>query len=318
MHFITDQFRFWERISRFRPDIVHLNPSLDLKSFLRDGLFVLVARLRNKPVLVFFRGWQEPFEARVEGRYRWFFRGTYLHASRFIVLAQAFAGKLREWGVSVPVVQGTTAVSDKILDGFDIDAKARMFSNNEPVRLLYLARLEKDKGVLQLLDAVIQLLKKGRPVALTIAGDGEAMDEIREVKSVFPEFSDSLRLAGYVRGSEKVGILHSHHVYCFPTRYGEGMPNSVLEAMAFGLPVITCPVGGIGDFFENGKMGVLLEDNNPASIETAIESLLSDHDRLAEISRYNHAYACRHFLASTAAGMLRRQYDEVWLSETVV
>ena len=311
LHIITDQLRFWRKLGSFRPDIVHLNPSLVHKSFLRDGLFVFLAKLRGKPVLVFFRGWQESFEARVEGRYRWFFRKTYLRADRFIVLASAFARKLRVWGVSVPVVQGTTAVSDKVLEGFSIDAKVKIFANHNPVRLLYLARLERNKGVLQLLDAVIALLKKGRPVALTIAGDGEALEAVRERLSGYPQFHDRLHLAGYVRGEVKTGILCSHHVYCFPTRYDEGMPNSVLEAMAFGMPVITCPAGGIGDFFESGKMGVLLNDNSPAEIEAAIESLLSDDDRLSGMSRYNHAYACGHFLASQAAAMLRGQYAEM-------
>jgi len=309
LHVITDQVGFWRKLGSFRPDIVHLNPSLVLKSFLRDGMFVLLAKLRRRPVLVFFRGWQQTFERQVEGRYRQFFRFTYLRADRFIVLASAFSRKLRDWGVTAPIVVGTTAVEDNLLDGFSIEEKVQALPDSEPVRLLYLARLEPGKGVLELIDAVIPLLERGVPVSLTIAGDGAAMVQVRQrVACVRAEYADRLHVVGYVRGEQKAEILASHHVYCFPTQYAEGMPNSVLEAMAFGMPVITCPVGGIGDFFEDGKMGVLLNDNRPETVACAIESVIADRNRLVGMSQYNFDYARSHFLASTTAELLRQQY----------
>src|SRR5690242_15547298 len=51
-HKVTDQIRFWREIEEFDPDIVHINPQLDLLSFVRDGLFVIAAKYRRKPVLV--------------------------------------------------------------------------------------------------------------------------------------------------------------------------------------------------------------------------------------------------------------------------
>ncbi|MEZ5541461.1 MAG: glycosyltransferase family 4 protein [Pseudomonadota bacterium] len=317
-HVLADQYRFWRKLGSFRPDIVHLNPSLDLKSFLRDGLFVLLAKLRRKPVLVFFRGWQEPFERQVEGRFRRFFRITYLRADRFIVLASAFARKLRDWGVAAPIVLGTTAVADDMLQDLSAAAKAEQLLAAGPVRLLYLARLEPDKGVLELIDAVVSLLQGGADITLTIAGDGAAMEQVRARVAAHDRFHDRLRIAGYVRGEQKAEVLRSHHVYCFPTQYGEGMPNSVLEAMAFGMPVITCPVGGISDFFEDGRMGALLDGNRPATVARAIAAVIADRSRLADMSRYNHNYARAHFLASGAAAMLRQQYRAMLATATSV
>jgi glycosyltransferase involved in cell wall biosynthesis len=66
-----------------------------------------------------------------------------------------------------------------------------------------------------------------------------------------------------VRGAAKKELLMSHHLLCFPTQYGEGMPNSMLEAMASGMAVMTCPIGGIRDFFEEPEMGVLLKNVEP-------------------------------------------------------
>jgi len=59
--------------------------------------------------------------------------------------------------------------------------------------------------------------------------------------------SECVKFLGYVRGPNKVDALENNDIYCFPSYFGEGMPNSVLEALAFGMPVITCCVGGLTD-----------------------------------------------------------------------
>jgi len=311
LYILFDQIRFWQEIGKIKPDIIHLNPSLDLKSFLRDGLFIFLAKIRKKPVLVFFRGWQEPFERKVSGVLKWFFNLTYRRADCFIVLAKSFSDRLHEWGISKPVHIGTTTVADDLVKGFSIEQKISSIKFTDTIRLLYLARIERDKGILELIHATKILLDRNVPVSLTIAGDGSIMNQVRELISGFNLHRDTIQIAGYVRGQDKIDIMSKHHIYCFPTQYGEGMPNSVLEAMAFGMPVVTCPVGGIADFFENNNMGKLLRDNNPYSIADSIESLISDTDKLAEIARYNYIYSQHTFLASIVSQTLRRHYHDM-------
>lgn len=74
---------------------------------------------------------------------------------------------------------------------------------------------------------------------------------------------------------KKIETFISHDIYCFPT-YGEGMPVSLLEAMAFGFPVVTRPVGGIKDFFENGKHGFLTNSKDPEIFAELIEKFLKN------------------------------------------
>lgn len=313
-HALTDQFRFWGMITKFGPDIIHLNPSLDLKSFIRDGLFVFLGKLRRRKVLVFFRGWQKPFELKVSGVFKPFFTITYKRADAFIVLAKEFSDSLRLWGVSVPISIGSTAVDDNLLAGFSVDEKAELVEKAEVIRLLYLARLERDKGVMELFSAVKTLLEQGFNLSLTIAGSGPVSDELEQQIKTLGDKKDAIKLVGYVRGAEKRAIFSSHHIFCFPTQYGEGMPNALLEAMAFGLPVITCPVGGIADFFEDGKMGVLIEEAAPNLIAVAISSSLENRDALVDMVRYNYDYAQSRFLASTVADYLRERYSDLSLT----
>lgn len=230
LHIIGDQLRFWRTLGRLKPDIVHLNPSLVTRSFFRDGLFIFQAKLRGCRVLVFFHGWQVSFERRVAGNLGWFFRVTYCKADEFIVLASRFADSLVKWGVAVPIHLGTTVVCDENLENFSIDSKVHEVKKAEQFKLLFLARLEWEKGIIDLIQAVMGLLDRGHRIVLTIAGDGPAMDEIRGQIAGKQLYSEYIRVVGYVRDQDKLDIFHSHHIFCLPTQYAEGMPTSIIEA----------------------------------------------------------------------------------------
>lgn len=309
IHPLADQFRFRKTLNELNPTLIHVNPSLNLKSFLRDGLFVYQAKQRGFPVVVFFRGWHDQFETSVERSLMWFFRKTYLRADAFIVLASSFREKLQSWGVTAPISLGTTTISDSLIHGFSITEKVKSLETEAVFKLLFLARLEREKGVMEILEAVSLLLARGRSVSLTIAGDGNAMSDVKKFVKRHKELEGALYITGDVRGDRKKALLTTHHIYCLPT-YGEGMPNSVLEAMAFGMPVITCPVGGIGDFFENGKMGYLLQERTASQVADAIEKLINDRNGIIEMSIFNQRYATQNFLVTRVADKLLNVYQQ--------
>ncbi|MBX9917442.1 MAG: glycosyltransferase family 1 protein [Nitrosomonas sp.] len=307
---LADQLRFWQTLNDIKPSIVHVNPSLNLKSYIRDGLFVYQAKRMGYPVVVFFRGWDESFESIVETSGSWLFRNSYLKADTFIVLASAFRDKLTEWGVTAPIHLGTTTVSNDLMRNFSFTEKSIKLTTEPLLKILFLARLEKEKGVMEAMEAVTLLREKGKRVSLTVAGEGAAMNAVRECADRYDQSKEFLFVVGDVRGDDKRALLASHHVFCFPTYYGEGMPNSVLEAMAFGMPVITCPVGGLRDFFENGKMGYLVKQKIVTDIVDAIEKLIDDRNMLENMSSYNHRYATERFLAPSAASYLTHVYRQ--------
>ncbi|PQP33449.1 glycosyltransferase, partial [Desulfobacteraceae bacterium SEEP-SAG9] len=81
--------------------------------------------------------------------------------------------------------------------------------------------------------------------------------------------------------------------------------------MAFGLPVVTCPVGGIQDFFENGKMGFLVKSSNVEDLRSSLEKLIVNEALRIRISLYNYGYAKKRFLASIVARRLEKIYDQM-------
>ena len=81
--------------------------------------------------------------------------------------------------------------------------------------------------------------------------------------------------------------------------------------MAAGLPVITRPMGGINDFFQDGKMGLLVRSHDPAELARAVETLCADKALRSRMGRYNYQYARDHFTASIVANRLEHIYGEV-------
>jgi glycosyltransferase involved in cell wall biosynthesis len=306
---IHDYYHFVRLLKTDHCNLVHLNPSLDFKSFIRDGIFVLLAKMFRKAVVVFFRGWSKPFEARLERHGLWLARLLYGRADAFIVLSEEFRGKLKTWGFAQPIHREVTVTDDSFLDEVDIRRILVERQQSEKWNVLFLSRILRAKGIYETIEAVSLLQGQYPTIGLTVAGEG---DEIEGVKAFVRDRNiPNVIFTGYVRGDVKRRLFESAHVFCLPTAHGEGMPNSIAEAMAFGLPVVTRPVGGIVDFFKNEEHGYLAQSAQPTVLAGLIERLFVDRELYKKISLCNHQYAHAHFLASHAASRLERIYEDV-------
>lgn len=310
---LFDQFRLFKAVSN-KTVLVHINPSLGFKSFFRDGLFTIISKYKKKPVIVFFHGWSKDFEHHVKHRLNWFFKYSFGRADAFIVLASEFKNFLIDVGIKAPIHLETTAIDETLISDFNIDDKITSLSSTTSFRILFLSRLEREKGVFETIDAVKLLLDEGMPVTLSIAGDGPILEELKDYTKKQALKDTQIRFLGYVSGDDKIKVFSEHDIYCFPTNYGEGLPTSVLEAMVFGLPVITRPVGGLADHFENDVMGKLCQTMNPEEIAQSIKALVTDIPVMLKIARYNHDHAVKTFLASQVAQRLSSIYQST-LSE---
>ena len=309
-HSLNDQLRFQNNVKCLNSSLVHLNPSLNFQSFIRDGLFAWQASHNQIPFIVFWHGWDKEFAETVRKRLLFFFRTSFARADAHIVLASEFKMTLRRWGVKSPILLGTSTVDNRLIEKFNLQSKITSIKNESRIKILFLARLERAKGVFETVRALRLLIDNCISAQLTIAGDGNIRQELEAFTHSLQLTDQQVHFTGYIRGENKVKAFTEHHIYCLPS-YGEGLPTSVLEAMAFGIPVLTRPVGGLADIFEDGKMGRLIQGKNPEEIAVALEQMINDRDKLAEISRYNAEYARKHFMASTVAKRLKKIYEEM-------
>ncbi|OQY97667.1 MAG: glycosyltransferase [Candidatus Brocadia sp. UTAMX2] len=305
-----DYFLFVKELRCREYDVVHINPSLDFKSVIRDGVFILLSKYYKIKIVVFFHGWLKTFEQKIiKLRTLWLFRKIYDNVDIFIVLATEFRNTLLKWGFKQPIYIETTAVDDGLVREFDIQTTIKKRMDIDTFRILFLARIIKEKGIYETIDAINMLHNKYPKLELVVAGDGEEIQHVKDY--VKAKNVSNVVFTGYVKGKTKRKYLEESCVYCFPTYYREGIPISVLEAMVFGLPVITRPVGGIVDFFEQDKNGFITESKDPTDIANYIEKLYLNKDLYKKISFYNHRYASERFLASKVAKRLEKIYEEV-------
>lgn len=143
-----------------------------------------------------------------------------------------------------------------------------------PVDFLFLGRLGAEKGTDNILKALENLKASGHRFNCVLAGDGSVQDYSQWVKEAGME--GQISFAGWVQGEQKRKLLREARILLLPSR-NEGMPMSILEAMAFGEAVISTKVGGIPEAVEDDVSGVLIEPDNEEKLRATIDRLLDDH-----------------------------------------
>lgn len=278
------------RILSFQPDIILLNPSLSRSALIRDMIFLRIAKLLRTRVAIFFHGFNKSTIPTLNTAAL----AKKLNRSECVfVLAKEFENILRSWDVTVPIHLTTTKVDDNLIKDFDITARTGKIKN-----ILFLSRIEKAKGIYEAVDTFALLKPQYRDLTLTFVGDGTELTNLK--KYVSEKQLEDVRFTGSLCGHNLIEEYTKADMFLF-TSHGEGMPTVVLEAMAFGLPIVTRAVGGLCDFFEDGKMGSITSSQNAEDFVKLINTLLDNPALVKEISYYNHQYAKKHFMASTVA-----------------
>ena len=313
----SDWFALFLKIIRVRPDIVHVNPSLDVtfRSLKRDAVNILIGRFLRRPVLVFWRGWDAPLSGLPEfpGGNNGRLCRIYKSATAHIVLSERFKEDLLRWGFKGPIHVETTVVADECLAGSPQPPQGERVRTN----LLYLSRVEIAKGVFELLDAYKILKARNPAYTLTIGGDGPELESLREYAKQ-QQLTDVV-FTGFLKGQAKVDCYRQGGVFCFMS-YTEGMPNAVLEALAMGLPVVSSDAGGLRDILRDGENGFIVpfvkepapkKTFDPVAVADAIERLVTTPELHGRVATINWRYARQRFAAPVVAKRLDSIYRTV-------
>ena len=220
------------------------------------------------------------------------------------VLANQFKDIMQGWGVAAPIRLTTTKVDDALLENFNPE-KDKTFNNKN---ILFLSRVEKAKGVYEAVDAFAILKPKVKDLTLTFVGDGSELEPLK--KYVQKKGLIDIRFTGRLQGEALKNEYKNALLLLLLTTHGEGMPTVVLEAMAFGLPIFTRRVGGLADFFENGKMGYITDSLDPKDFAEAMIPYLENIEQTKKVSQYNAKYAKEHFMASSVAKQIENTIKE--------
>ncbi|HWL95195.1 MAG TPA: glycosyltransferase [Phycisphaerae bacterium] len=170
--------------------------------------------------------------------------------------------------------------------------------------VVFVGALNEGKGIRTLADAFSLVTRQIANVDLVCVGAGPLLTWLRN-EAVAREWGDKLHLTGRRAFTEVPHILKACDVFCLPS-YAEGLPKSVVEGMAAGLPVVVTSVGGIPDVMKYGECGVLVPARDAHALAAALVGLLANAEMAARMGRTGRDIAYAHFdTVKNATGILR-------------
>ena len=178
--------------------------------------------------------------------------------------------------------------------------------SDDAIRILYHGRVDRRKGVLDFIEACARLTGNWRA---TISGIGP---DLEPAKALVAErgLDDRIVFTGYADYADVPQIYRGHHIFASPT-YAEGFSNTILEAMAIGLAIVSCHAVGVSDCLRDGENGLLVQPGDIAAQAEALQLLIDnrgERQRLADAGLTE----CRNTYSwDVVGGLIAGVYDEV-------
>jgi glycosyltransferase involved in cell wall biosynthesis len=279
---------FGALLAQKRRAVVHVHAAAGA-GFWREAAFMSAAFAAGCPVVLQLHG--RGFEPSI----RWFLE----RAALVCVPCESMRGWVRSVTRNVDVVLAPPPVA---LTVTAVSAK--------PNLVLFLGRLEAKKGIYDLLDAIAGVRAALPDVRLVCAGDGDRIGVARYAERL--GIADAVKFTGWVGPSGKRALLESAAVYALPS-YSEGIPMSLLEAMAAGVPAVASPVGGIPEVLTDGVSGLLAAPGDVATLTRLLRKLLIDRKLGTRIGAAGRETVRLRFSPERALPCLEQIYADVGL-----
>jgi glycosyltransferase involved in cell wall biosynthesis len=181
-------------------------------------------------------------------------------------------------------------------------------------RLLFLGAVIKPKGVYDIIESARRLVSEGFPIRLTMAGDREIAQA--KQRSEQAGLGGVIQFPGWVPEARKLELLDDADLLLLPS-YTEGLPLSVLEAMACGLPIVCTSVGGLRDLVIHGENGFVIEPGDVDALTHYTGRLLRDKALRNEMGRNNIAKINKDYSIDVIAKKLGQLYGDLLAARTV-
>ena len=270
-------YRVFRRILKDnRPDLVHIHSSFG-PSFYRKMPFILMAERAGIPVINHIHGSAvDVFYDGASAFKKKLVRNIYGRCSCMITLTpywQQAVGKMAP-GVPVEVVPNYSILHEETSDPV---CRNNRFAAK---RILFLGKIDEAKGVFEVPEIMRKVCAEFPDAVFCLAGSGD-LEGIRERT---PEsLGKNLHLPGWIVGDAKEKELRDSCIFLLPSHM-EAMPVSALDAMGYGLPVISTNVGGIPAVVKNERNGFLCAVKDTDAMAEGILKLLRDRKLWEEMS----------------------------------
>jgi glycosyltransferase involved in cell wall biosynthesis len=163
------------------------------------------------------------------------------------------------------------------------------------VRLLYVGRISKEKNLALLAEAVPELFKARPDLSLTMVGDGPFRPQLQASLAG----QSRVRFTGVVQGEKLAALFASADIFVFPS-LTDTFGNSVVEALASGVPCITSDLGGPREIIVDGECGFVFDHRRPGDLIAKILALAADAEKLKAFKTKARERALQYAYANAA------------------
>ena len=297
----------WWRL-RWRPDLLHI------QGYTKTLLFV-IEWAHAKKIPVVYEEHQTP-----DAQFNWWqgFQQSINKATTVVAVSEKSAQALQEvCGVTRPIVVRSPLLPDPVAEGWIKNGKQP--AANEPLQVTTVARLYVSKGLTYLLEAIAQIKTTHPGTQFRVHGEGELRQELMDYAGQLGLDGEAIFVGSFTSREELDRIMAETDIFVMPSIL-EGKPLGVVEAMAYGCPIVATSVGGVPELIENGVNGLLCEPKDPTCLAQNIHNLIVDSDlraRLGQAARRSYQQGpfqpdavCEHFISIYEDALQREQPTE--------
>lgn len=274
-------------------DIVHFHISLETTVVRKYPLFRLAKCLGKKTIIHLHCGSQ--IDGIWNNRYQYMFN----HCDCGIVLSESIKHKVEEY-------IGRTDKIKVVYNPCPIITNKTMYDKRDVI--LFSGTLYEGKGYRDLIKAFAFVANKYPDWKIVLAGNGET--EIAKAMAVQLGIEQQVELLGWIRGEDKHRVFSEAKALCLPS-YAEGFPMAVLDAWAYGLPVITTPVGGVADIGVDGVNMLLFKPGDVDALANQLERIITNKGLRLLLSKQSERTAEEKFNINVIANQVSRIYDSL-------
>ena len=289
-----------------RPDVVHVHSSFG-PSFFRKYPIIQMAHKAGIPVVNHIHGsaLDELYTDAPDWKKR-MVEKSYGNCSKIIVLSEEWKQKI---SAIVPADKIVVVPNYSVIVP-EMTSEEVMNQRFNKKQVLYLGRFDNLKGVVDIPEIAKRVIEKFPEAKFIAGGTGEVEPVIAEIERL--GLKDTVLLPGWIRGDEKIKLLKESAIFLLPSHM-EAMPMSILEAMGYALPIVSCDVGGIPQVVSKGVNGKLYIPQDVDGMADGIISYFSDRDAWNEASRQSLRIADEGYSFDTHINKLEEIYYSVSL-----
>lgn len=168
-------------------------------------------------------------------------------------------------------------------------------------------RLEKQKGISYLIEAIPKIAEKYSNIKLLIAGSGEEETALKNLAKSL-RISEKITFLGYV--NDPLSVINQMDVFVLPSVW-EGFPYVLLEAMLLKKPIVATDIFGIQEIISNNKNGILVKPKSPDSIAKAIIELLTDKKKAKKLGEAAYKKVIKHYTLEGTVSKIQTLYSHL-------